>query len=62
MQNLTKKEAYMAMFYYLEHLYDMSPSDEIAGYLGSMELQDDGIPADQAVWHDWLAAIEKAKK
>lgn len=59
--NLTEKEAYLAMFYYLEHLYDMTKSDDLAGFLGGMSLLDDGSPADPAAWDDWLQAAQKAK-
>jgi hypothetical protein len=61
MNHLSDKEAYAAMFAFLEHRYDMSNSDDLAGLLGSMSTLPDGNPADPAVWEDWLDAIRKAK-
>ncbi|WP_034841960.1 hypothetical protein [Endozoicomonas numazuensis] len=58
---ITVNEAYKAMILYLEHLYELTSSDELAGFLGSMAILEDGKPADSAVWQDWLEAIEKAK-
>ncbi len=60
--SLNEKQAYMAMFFYLEELYNKTKSDDLAGFLGSMVLLKDGKPVDSAVWADWKKAIEKAKK
>ncbi len=60
--NLTEKQAYMAMFFYLEELYMKTKSDDLGGFLGSMVLLKDGKPVDSAVWEDWKKAVEKAKK
>ena len=58
---VTIEEAYKAMYLYLEKLYEMTSSDDLAGFLGSMSMMADGRPADDAIWEDWLDAIEKAK-
>lgn len=58
--NLTKKQAYMAMFYYLENLYDMTKSDDLGGFLSGMIMLKDNKPADPAVWSDWEKAVKKA--
>jgi len=58
---ITINEAYKAMYLYLENLYEMTGSDDLAGFLGSMSLLKDGNPADDAVWSDWLDAIDKAR-
>jgi len=58
---ITIKQAYKAMYLYLEGLYDMTGSDDLAGFLGSMSMLEDGEPADCSVWNDWLEAIEKSK-
>ena len=55
------KEGYKAMFLYLEHLYEMTGSDDLAGFLGSMSLLEDDMPVDDAVWSDWLEAVNKAR-
>ncbi|WP_037055456.1 hypothetical protein [Rheinheimera baltica] len=55
------KEGYKAMFLYLEHLYEMTGSDDLAGFLGSMSLLEDDMPVDDAVWSDWLEAVAKAR-
>lgn len=57
--NLDEKEAYKAMFFFLEHLYEMTKDDSLGGILGSMLLLEDGQPIDRAYWQDWLAAVQK---
>lgn len=58
-EKITIKQAYTAMFYYLENLYKMTNSGDLAGFLGSMSLLSDGKPADAAVWEDWVEAVNK---
>ncbi|WP_226391316.1 hypothetical protein [Penaeicola halotolerans] len=58
-EKITIFEAYKAMFKYLENLYELTESDDLAGFLGSMTLLEDGKPADQAVWDDWVKSINK---
>ncbi|MBD3816762.1 MAG: hypothetical protein IE913_09990 [Halothiobacillus sp.] len=58
---ITIKAAYKAMYLYLENLYEMTDSQDLAGFLGSMSMMEDDRPADDAVWEDWLDAVEKAK-
>jgi hypothetical protein len=41
---ITIKEAYAAMYAYLEMLYDMTGSDDLGGFLGGMSLLEDGTP------------------
>jgi hypothetical protein len=59
-EKITVFVAYKAMVKYLENLYKLTESDDIAGFLGSMTLLEDGNPADQAVWDDWIDAVNKA--
>ncbi|HDY8121393.1 hypothetical protein [Vibrio navarrensis] len=59
---ITIKQAYVAMYLYLEGLYQMTGSDDLAGFLGGMSMLEDGQPADSAVWSDWLDAIEKSRR
>ena len=62
MENMiTIKEAYKAMYIYLECLYEMTGSDDLAGFLGGMSTLQDGSLADEAVWGDWLEAVKAAK-
>ncbi len=58
--NLTDKEAFLAMYSFLQHWYEMTKSDDIGSLLGSMSLLEDGRTADPAIESDWLKAIEKA--
>ncbi|QDO83747.1 hypothetical protein FM037_11525 [Shewanella psychropiezotolerans] len=60
MDNLSKKEAYLAMYAFLENMYKLTGSDDIGGLLGSMSLLQDGHTADPAAWQDWEDAIVKA--
>ncbi|MGQ7816222.1 hypothetical protein [Metapseudomonas furukawaii] len=64
-KNLTPKQAFCAMFYFLEHEYSLTKSDDIGAMLGSMDwtIWSDGAgPADPAAWEDWLDAVRKAQK
>jgi hypothetical protein len=54
-------QAYAAMYYFLETQHGRVPSDELAIMLGSMALLEDGRPADEGAWSDWLEAVERAR-
>jgi hypothetical protein len=62
MTDLTKKEAYLAMFAFLENEYEMSKSDDIGGLLSNISLLPDGKSVDPAAWKDWEDAIKKVKE
>lgn len=55
---LTTLGAYRAMVFFLEKYYNNTKSDEIAGFLGSMSISEDGKPMDSALWDEWLEAIK----
>ncbi len=59
---LTVKEAYLAMFEYLEQLYFRTNSDDLGGFLGGMTMEEDGDTMDSAAWNDWLKAVENILK
>ncbi len=59
MNKLTEKQAYLAMIEFLDDYYQQTQSDEIGEILGSLQLLEDGKPADPAMWEDWLKSIEK---
>ncbi len=61
-KELTILEGYEAMYHFIENLYQMTKSDALVGFLGSMRLLNDGKPADSAFWEDWLKAIKKIEK
>ena len=61
MNSLTLKEAYAAMFAFLEQRYNWTKSDAIGSMLGDMSLLSDGGTADPATWGDWLKCVEAAK-
>ncbi|MFN7168594.1 MAG: hypothetical protein ACK4NV_16220 [Pannonibacter sp.] len=48
------------MLLFLEKLQALTGSDDLAGFLGSMALLEDGKPADPAAWLDWLESLELA--
>ncbi len=58
--NLTDKEAFLAMYAFLQHWYEMTKSDDIGSLLGSMSLLEDGRAADLAIESYWFEAVEKA--
>ena len=59
---LTKREAYAAMFTFLEEIYRRTQSDDLGGLLGGMSLLADDGTADPAVWTDWEEAIGKVRE
>jgi hypothetical protein len=54
---LTTREAYAAMYVYLQRVAKMTSSDELPALLGGMSVLPDGGTADPAAWSDWLNAI-----
>lgn len=59
-KHLSDKQAYLAMFSFLEDYYNRTKSDEIGAMLGAMCLTNDGMPMDIAYWHEWQEAVGKA--
>jgi hypothetical protein len=59
---MTEKQAYAAMFHFLEQLYKRTQSDELGGLLGGMSMLEDGSPADPAIFTDWQEAVQHALK
>lgn len=59
---MSDKQAYIAMFHFLEQLYLRTKSDDLGGLLGGMSVLQDGSPADPAVGNDWREAVEQALK
>ena len=59
MNKLTEKQAYLALIEFLDYYYEQTQADEIGELLGSLQLLEDGKPADPAIWEDWLKSIEK---
>lgn len=53
---LSARDAYRAMFLFLETYYDRSGSGELGDPLSGMAINEDGQPMDPAAWGDWLAA------
>jgi hypothetical protein len=61
MDPVTDKEAFLAMFAFLEDYYARTKSDDVGALLGSLSLLPDGDTADPASWQDWQRALQKAK-
>ncbi|MEP6467039.1 MAG: hypothetical protein ABJB05_12085 [Parafilimonas sp.] len=58
--NLTTREAYIAMIFFLEDTLTRIKSDDLAGLLGDLSINnDDNKPMDPAMWKDWLNAVQK---
>ena len=55
--NLDEMSAYQAMIVFLEYYYQNTKDDGIGALLGSMQLIDEGKPADQGMWDDWMKAV-----
>lgn len=60
-EQISVRQAYLAMYSFLDELYTKYEFDQLGGLLGSLSLLSDGSPADQAAWSDWLRAVERAK-
>ena len=59
---LSEKEAFLAMYAFLDAHYRRSLSDKIGSLLGSLSLLEDGQPADVAFSEEWRKAVENAKE
>ena len=62
-EQLTALEGFAAMLRFLEAYWKRGGelSDEIAVLLSSMSPLSDGMPFDQALWDDWLQAIDQGR-
>lgn len=55
---LDERQAFNAMRSFLEMYWRRGRSEEIAMLLGSLAIQQDGKPADPALWNDWMQSVE----
>ena len=55
---LSRTEAFLAAYAFLENWYELTHSEDVGSLLGSMSLLEDGITADPALWEDWCEAGE----
>jgi hypothetical protein len=60
MTQLTERQAYLAMFAFLETQYHSTGSSDIGALLGSLALLPDGSPADSAHKEEWNASVKAA--
>ena len=60
MSVMTDKQAYAAMFHFLQEFWEHTRSDDVGGLLGAMSLLQDGTTADAAIAADWQRAVEYA--
>ena len=65
-QKLTIYQAYKAMYKFLiTYYYHIGKPEEVGLLLSDMQLvknrkpAEDGMPADPAMWEDWLEAVKK---
>ncbi|WP_196987647.1 hypothetical protein [Caenimonas aquaedulcis] len=58
---LTSREAYLAMFAFLEAHYQRTKSDDIGALLGDLTLLPGGTSADPAAIVDWQHALSRAR-
>lgn len=57
---LSKEEAFLAMYSFLESYYSLTKADDIGALLGDLSLLPDGGCSDPAVQIDWDDAVQKA--
>ncbi|MBP3960440.1 hypothetical protein J8F10_34875 [Gemmata sp. G18] len=60
-EQISVRQAYLAMYSFLDELYSKYEFDQFGSLLGGLSLLADGSPADQAAWSDWLRAVERAR-
>ncbi len=56
---ISKRTLEAAMRLFLEDYYEQTHSDDVGALLGDIQLLEDGMTADPAVWDDWLACVDK---
>ena len=56
-ENLSIKQAYLAMIAFLEASYKRISSDEFSGYLRGMKLLENAKTSDPLMWNKWLEAV-----
>ncbi|MEL6302450.1 MAG: hypothetical protein AAFV47_11045 [Pseudomonadota bacterium] len=59
---MDRKEAFLAMYSFLEAEYELTKSDDLGGLLGSMSLLADGSTADPAIWSEWENACDRVSR
>ena len=62
MDTLTKEEAYLAMFAFIEKRWRLTSSEDLASFLSDMSLMFSGGTADPALYEDWEEAIDLARE
>jgi hypothetical protein len=60
MTTLTDKQAYAAMYHFLEQQWNRNNAYELRDILSFMSLLPDGSTADPAFAHDWQRAVDYA--
>jgi hypothetical protein len=60
MRMLTEKQAYAAVFKFIEDIYEREENDTIGLLLSEMSLLQDGRTADPAIEADWNLAVDFA--
>lgn len=61
-ERLNLREAYLAMFAFLDELHQRTKWDALGSLLSDLSLLPDGTTADPAAWGDWLRCVEKARQ
>jgi len=60
MLTMTDKQAYAAMFRFIEERWERLKSDDLGQLLGEMSLLQDGSTADPAIKGEWQRAVDYA--
>jgi len=61
MKTLTVQEGFAAMCLFLDDYYEQTHSDDIGALLGELQILEDGMTADPAMWDDWLACVNQVE-
>ena len=57
---LSKEEAFLSMYSFLENYYSLTKADDIGALLGDLSQLPDGGCADPSAQGDWDEAVQKA--
>ena len=57
-RKLTDRQAYLAMFHFLEQYWKKTSNENVAELLGSLQINVDGLPMDLGMISRWDDAVE----
>lgn len=59
MPQLTREQAFQAMFYYLSDYWRRAQDARVADVLSDLQPAEAGVSSDPAAWQDWMNAVQR---